>query len=414
MLPVWQKTVKPFVDSGELVVVGVVQEQHPERARLYAQWREFGWPIFVDSLNLLDMEVVPVPVAIDERGVVRHESIRPRQLVKKFLEIDYPPAASTPIVIAPRPKIDQLRADAERTQTAEAWRKLGDALFFEGGKVTVSGAAKAYEQAIAADSTDARAHFRLGVVLRTRYESAELREKGDAQRAVEQWGFALSLNPNQYIWRRRIQQYGPRLDKPYNFYFWVDEARKEIKARGETPVQLAVEPAGSELAPPAKRRGADGDRSAVSVATSAPSCRETNESLHRDDRPFVAIESIVTPARVRPGQRVRVRVGFQLNRKTRPYWNNEARELAVCLDPPPGLSLGEGSLVFPNPSKAETQEDRAVEFEVTIAEEAQPGVISMSAYALYYVCENKGGKCRYLRKDFAVSIEIDQTAPTLR
>jgi len=236
----------------------------------------------------------------------------------------------------------------------------------------------------------------------------------DAQRAVEQWGFALSLNPIQYIWRRRIQQYGPRLDKPDNFYFWVAKARKEIKARGETPVQLAVEPAGSELAPPAKARGADGNRSASSVAGSAPSCRETNESLHRDDRSYVAIESIVTPARVRPGQRVRVRVEFQLNPKTRPYWNNEARELAVCLEVPPGLSLGEGSLVFPNPSKAETQEDRAVEFEVTIADEAQPGVISIPAYALYYVCENKGGKCRYLRKDFTVSIEIDPTAATLR
>ena len=413
MLPVWQKTVKPFVDSGELVVVGVVQEQHPERARLYAQWREFGWPIFVDSLNLLALEVVPVPVAIDESGVVRHESIRPRQLVKKFLEIDYPAVDSAPLAIAPRPNIDQLRADAKRTQTAEAWREVGDAFFLEGGKGTLHGAAQAYEQAIAADSTDARAHFRLGVVLRSRYESTEP-QRGDAQRAVEQWGFALSLNPNQYIWRRRIQQYGPRLDKPYNFYFWVEQARKEIKARGETPVQLAVEPAGSELAPPAKGRGADGDRSASSVAGSAPSCRETNESLHRDDRSHVAIESIVTPARVRPGQRVRVRVGFQLNPKTRPYWNNEARELAVCLDPPPGLSLGEGSLVFPNPSTAETQEDRAVEFEVTIADEAQPGVISMPAYALYYVCENRGGKCRYLRTDFAVSIEIDPTAPTLR
>ncbi len=161
----WQKTVQPSVESDDFVVVGVVQEQHPERARLYAQWRELDWPIFVDSLNLLLLDVVPVPVAIDERGVVRHESIRPRQLVKKFLEIDYPPAASTPILIAPRPKIDQLRADAERTQTAEAWRKLGDAFFLEGGKGTLHGAAQAYEQAIAADSTDARAHFRLGVVL---------------------------------------------------------------------------------------------------------------------------------------------------------------------------------------------------------------------------------------------------------
>ena len=81
MLPVWQETVKPFVDSGKLVVVGVVQEQHPQRARLYAQWRQLDWPIFVDSLNLLLIDVVPVPVAVADRGVFRHESVRPRRFL---------------------------------------------------------------------------------------------------------------------------------------------------------------------------------------------------------------------------------------------------------------------------------------------------------------------------------------------
>ncbi|MCH8851876.1 MAG: hypothetical protein IID41_04415, partial [Planctomycetes bacterium] len=59
---------QPFVKSGDLVVLGVVQEQHPDRAKLYKQWRQIDWPILVDSLNLLDLAVVPVPVAIDESG----------------------------------------------------------------------------------------------------------------------------------------------------------------------------------------------------------------------------------------------------------------------------------------------------------------------------------------------------------
>ena len=67
-----------------------------------------------------------------------------------------------------------------------------------------------------------------------RHES-EHRRDGDAQAGVVRWTEALTANPNQYIWRRRIQQYGPRLDKPYNFYFWVAEARKEIRDRGEEP-----------------------------------------------------------------------------------------------------------------------------------------------------------------------------------
>jgi hypothetical protein len=38
------------------------------------------------------------------------------------------------------------------------------------------------------------------------------------QKAVQYWTMALDMDSNQYIWRRRIQQYGPRLEKPYSFY----------------------------------------------------------------------------------------------------------------------------------------------------------------------------------------------------
>jgi len=413
VLPVWQGVVKPFVESGRLVVVGVVQEQHPERARLYAQWRKLDWPIFVDSLNLLDMEVVPVPVAIDEWGVVRHESIWPHQFVKDFFDVEYPrPDEST---TAPRPvdpDVEGLRAAAERDGTAESWRALADALYLHGGDSGLNGAIDAYRRAVDADSTDSRARFRLGVAYRRRFESAD-RQLGDAQLAVEQWGTALSLNPNQYIWRRRIQQYGPRLDKPYNFYFWVDQARKDIRARGETPVTLSVEPAGSELAPPLK--GGDGENGgAVQPASVAPACAESTAGLHRDDRSFVIIDTIVTPARVPPGQHVRARIVLRLNPKTKPYWNNEARDLVVCAELPDGLSLGEGMMTFPNPPEAETQEDRFVEFELHVPKTAADGAISIPAQSLYHVCENRGGKCRYLRQDFTIQINVDKNAPGLR
>ncbi|MCH9001115.1 MAG: hypothetical protein IIC02_00955 [Planctomycetes bacterium] len=415
-MPGWHEATKALQESGQIQVVGIIQEQHPDRCALFMQWKEMDWPIMVDSLDLLGVSAVPITVLIDEAGVVHKVRARTRDLEAFLSE---PPVEFEEAATPQAPNLDKLRAHVSSEDSSDlrdpanlnALRYFIDSVFLWGGPQRLDEAILIYQSTLAMHD-DATFAFHLGVALQSRYEKSH--EPDDFARAIKAWSHALASDPNQYIWRRRIQQYGPRLDKPYNFYFWVEQARKEIKARGETPVRLAVEPAGSELAPPAKGRGADGDRSAASVATSAPSCRETNESLQRDDRSYVAIESIVTPARVRPGQRVRVRVGFQLNPKTRPYWNNEARELAVCLDPPPGLSLGEGSLVFPNPSKAETQEDRAVEFEVTIADEAQPGVVSIPAYALYYVCENKGGKCRYLRKDFAISIEIDPTAPTLR
>ena len=413
----WQRAVKPYVESGRLTVVGVVQEQHPDRTKLYAQWRKYDFPIFVDSLNLLDLAVVPVVVGIDESGLVRQTRINPRNFVKKFVDGD-DTDASVPdgFNVAKEADLQQLESRAKQLGSAEAWRNLGDACFLaslESGKTSCDAIA-VYETAVELDPKDGRAQFRLGVALRRRYES-RARRRGDGQGAVDRWGLALAINPNQYIWRRRIQQYGPRLDKPYNFYFWVDEARKEITARGETPVSLAVEPLGSELAPPVPRDQRAGAGSAPGEGfTLAKGCAANTAGLQRDTLNFVIVDTIVTPARVQPGHRVRVRTNFRINDKTRPYWNNEADDLAMCVDPPARARISEASLSFPNPADPETREPRTLEFEVAVDESAEPGPLTLTAYALYYVCENKGGKCRYLRKDFTATINVDPNAPTIR
>ena len=69
--------------------MGVVQEQHPDRAKLYRQWRKLGWPIYVDSLNLLGLSAVPVPVALDESGIVRVSRPNPRTFVRDFIDADF-------------------------------------------------------------------------------------------------------------------------------------------------------------------------------------------------------------------------------------------------------------------------------------------------------------------------------------
>ena len=72
---------KPYVESGELIALGVVQEQHPDRTRLYRQWRQLDWPIFVDSMNTIDhVTVVPIPMAIDESGIVVDAEFGPKEL----------------------------------------------------------------------------------------------------------------------------------------------------------------------------------------------------------------------------------------------------------------------------------------------------------------------------------------------
>ena len=131
----WQKAVQPYIESGDLVAIGVVQEQHPDRTRLYRQWRELDWPIFVDSMNTIDhVTVVPIPMAIDETGIVVHTRFNPSQL-DDFIRTEHGsldiPAAYNRV---PGPDVDALRASAERSQTAEAWLDLGRAYFNYGPK----------------------------------------------------------------------------------------------------------------------------------------------------------------------------------------------------------------------------------------------------------------------------------------
>ncbi len=414
---------EPFVKSGELVVLGVVQEQHPDRARLYKQWRQIDWPILTDSLNLLDLAAVPVSVAIDESGIVRHAGRMPSSLETEFVRRTYDTVKiAKNFNRAERVDPQQLRQQVSKSGSAAAYRDLGDAYFFQPVSESLDRCIEAYQQAIKLDARDGRAHFRLGVALRKRAESTHRRPlsggccPGDAQAAVAQWGEALATNPNQYIWRRRIQQYGPRLDKPYNFYSWVAQARSDIKARGEQPVQLAVEPTGSELiAAPRRWRGAARKSSDGRGDVMAMNNRDPQGKITPDSKGMVTIETVVTPARVQPGQRVRVRVTFRLDEKARPYWNNEAGDgLAMWVDLPAVFELGEGESKYVKPAEAETRETRVLEFELTVSDKLPAGEVELPAYALYYVCEDKGGKCLYLRRDFNVKFVVDPQAPKIQ
>ena len=379
----------------------MVQEQHADRAALYKQWRQLDWPILVDSLNLLDFKAVPIPYAIDEAGVI--------QLARRFrgdaLEqfVDAPPAkpaASEDTNRVPLPEVGTSLAAVEKGETNDSWRANADACYLDGKEASVNMAIAAYRLAIEDDADDARAHFRLGVALRHRYEAGS-GEPGDAQRALDAWSAALALDPNQYIWRRRIQQYGPRLAKPYNFYFWVEEARRDIAARGETPYPLVAEPTGSEIV---GRGGGDG-------ATSAPPNPDPDGKIDRDSGKQIGIEITVAPARVRPGERVRVRVAHAPGRAA--SWNNEGEDLTISVAMPAGLTTGEGSFVHAGPATAESEEVRNLEFEVIVGADVSAGRQVIPGYALYNVCEKKSGVCRFLRQDFEVVVQVDPEAPKL-
>ena len=48
-VPGWHEATKEWQEAGDLQMVGIIQEQHPDRARLFMQWKEMGWPILIDS-----------------------------------------------------------------------------------------------------------------------------------------------------------------------------------------------------------------------------------------------------------------------------------------------------------------------------------------------------------------------------
>jgi len=404
-LPVWQEAVKEYVDSGELVAIGVVQEQHPDRTRLYRQWRQLKWPIFVDSLNTIGhINVVPVPVALDEAGLVVDADFRPAELDEFMKHANNETPFPKTFNIASPPSMELIMASLANDPSFDIFLAMGTAYFHSGDVRDLDTAVFALQEAASMEPDNDDVQFRLGTTLRRRSET-RFRKPGDQQAAVDHWTKALDADPNHYIRRRRLQQYGPRLDKPYNFYFWVEEARKDIRARGEEPVELTAEPMGSEIAAPQKA----GQPTEISKRERP----DKDNQIVRDEKNLVIIEGLVTPSRVQAGKRVRGRMTFRLNEKTEPWWNNEADDLTMWLDLPEGLTLVEGSLDFPNPETPETQELRQVEFEIGIGDSLPAGTHQIPGFALYYVCEDEGGVCRFLRQDFSLTVTVDASATAL-
>ncbi len=392
-MPGWYVKTEPLRDK--LQPVGIILEQHPERTRLFMQWQQMDFPLMHDPFNLLELPFVPVTLLLDEHGVIQLASPKQDQLTaieKQVLDQPFDPPATMP-PLTPPVDLAQLRATAETEQSAERWLRYADALVLWGTADKLDQAVIAGEAALALAPT-ARIHFHLGVIYRKRYDSA-LRQAGDFQQAVAHWTAALTLDPNNYIWRRRLQQYGPRLDKPYSFYDWVMTAREEIRQRGEEPHPLLVEPGGAEFAYPAETFTSD----AQEMVEPDPEGR-----IFRDEAAFVQVEAAVVPAALVPGDSARLHVTLEPTGAA--HWNNETDDLALWLDLPEGWQAESSLLTFPNPATAISTEPRKLEIEVQGPADAMPGVLEFSAYALYYICKDANGTCLYRRQDFTLQLTV--------
>lgn len=382
-MPVWHEVTRKLREDGKIQLVGLIQEQHPDRCKLFMQWKQMDWPVLVDPLNLSEVSVVPMALLIDEHGVVREVLRTPHSAVEKLTaQFDTPPPPDA-------------QPGTTRDEPASTLTRVSNALLFS-DKPRFEDAIQLLDESIRKNSQDGALHFARGVAYRMRYDSP-LRREGDFAEAVSGWQRALDLNPNQYIWRRRIQQYGPRLDKPYPFYDWVEQARRDIASRGETPVPLNVDPAGAELAGPAKE---------IARAATQPTEPDPKGRITRDTTPLASAEITVVPPLVRPGQAVRVHVVFRPNPRANGHWNNEGDPFVVWINPPAGWTISERRLTCPSLPKPISEEVRKVEFEVQAPTDASPGIVRMSGYALYGVCKTDEGTCLYRRSDWAISIEV--------
>ncbi len=392
-VPGWHEAAKKLQEEGKVQMAGIIEEQHPDRARLFMQWKQMRWPVLVDSLDLLGASEVPITLAIDEYGVIRMVDPKPEEIEVKFLNRTFEKPTSLPAVGDRAPDLDSLK-QATRQNSAATWSAYANALVVWGGLERADEAIRAYQNALGLEPGSGPLHFRAGVAYRKRYDS-NFRQPQDFQKAVEEWSAALEIDPNQYIWRRRIQQYGPRLDKPYSFYDWVTTARKEIAARGEIPAPLSVEPGGAEFAYAEKSFAADSNN----LKEPDPQGR-----ILRDDGRFVKVETAVVPNTRAAEVSERVHVVFRPNPASKTHWNNEAGDFVFWVSSPTGWNVSQHLTTIPNPSPVVSTEPREVEFEVKGPALSRARVVTLAAYALYYVCEDVNGVCLYRRQDVPITI----------
>jgi hypothetical protein len=397
-VPVWHQDTAKWRESAELVVVGITQEQHPDRCRLFAQWHGIDWPILWDPFNVTGSQAVPFACAIDEHGVIRAVVRDAANLQAAFLEREF--EHSMPTGAPGPPTLFTLDEPGRYPPVQHAALRdllLRDAATNERVDGAVSDLLRmcdARENARDGDlSDDGRLLFQTGVALRMRVDSEHARP-GDFQAALDHWAAALERNPNQYVWRRRIQQYGPRLDKPYPFYGWVDEARAAIRARGAEPVELVATLTASELA--------DGAR--AFAVEEAQACPDPEGKIDRDTGGLVAIEAATAWDTTRKSATATVHLTLAPNAARDVHWTNDAGPLVVWIgDPelPAGWRASRRLLAHAGPGSETSAERRMLDVEVQLPDGAAGA--KLAGFALYYVCEG-AGECLYRRQDFQVAL----------
>lgn len=389
-MPVWHARTKTLRAEGKLKVIGITQEQHADRCLLFARWKGLDWPILWDPFNLTGTKVVPRVTLIDEHGIVRATRASIATFEEDFVHKTFPKPATAPPT-APKGKPGTLVEVARAKEGSSAHR------YYDGMSALLWPAGRDGERAktdlltyAEANPNDAAAQWRLGVAYRMRLDSLE-RSLGDFQHAVDQWRKGLELDPSHYIYRRRLEQYGPLLTKPYPFYPWVPEARKALGA--EAP-PLVAEPTGSEMA--GKRvLGAESD------SDTPPDTSKADTSV----KDGLRIEATIVWMATRKGQ-MAARVHLHLlpagNRVM--LWDASQGPVIVWIEAPEGpFELSGNRLEGKLHGKDPAEEIVEMDFEVQFEPGRKPW-FECSGYILYHARTEPRGPGRPFLQRFKVRL----------
>ncbi len=389
-MPVWHELTKDWRRDHDLVVLGITQEQHPDRCRLFAQWKGLDFPILWDPFNVTRSKVVPRMMLVDEYGVLVSDRASP-QSAEAFAKGERDVVEASPSTDRERlPEVAQLGlVDGSRTDARVVFA-LSELLWR--GAEHVGEAVDALTAHVARYPDDAVSHFRLGVAHRMRHDSKS-RKATDFQAAVDHWSAALARDPSQYIWRRRIQQYGPLLDKPYPFYDWVARATAEVTARGDEPVELPVSLSRTE------RLG----RSPETVEiTESP---DPDEGVPFDDGSWLDVVVSVVPDTAGRDHVLRLHVTARPGEKI--HWNNEVEPPVLWVE-----STDDDVEVLPAGQRGRlppveiSDEDRAFDVELRAPEGTSLAGSghTVNATLFFHACEEDVGICIYLRRDIEITL----------
>ncbi|MEE9291808.1 MAG: hypothetical protein V3U83_02655, partial [Acidobacteriota bacterium] len=188
-MPGWHAAIEKQGLGESLQTVGILQEQHPDRALLFMQWKGMDWPLMVDSLNLLEVSYVPITLFLDESGIIQAINPEIDEVVALMQQApaleDHPGStgsAGGKMTTPSAPRLRPLR-DAARQGGPTERLEYADALVLWGGSRRLDQAIEAYGMVLDSSPDDAIAHFHRGVAHRRRFDSAR-RRPDDFERAV--------------------------------------------------------------------------------------------------------------------------------------------------------------------------------------------------------------------------------------